>query len=305
MHDVLILGGGPAGLAAASYALRKHLDVMLVSRDLGGKTNLSLDFPGVQSHQALRAHELVKGFKNTVEYLHHAHSLATIQAAQVFDDHVEAEIVGRDHNVSTVAARCLIVATGTRPRTLEVPGESRFFGKALGYSSISYSHLLSDKRVFLVGDSQRTVDDARELAYQARKVVLLLHQAGRYHALYREQLGELENVTLIENKQVAEFQGDDYCESVILTDDESQTETIEADAFFVQLQPTPQSSVVRDFVETDPEGRINVDMRNRSTHPGVFAAGDVTNVGFEQILIALGEGSKAALSAYEHLVHHD
>lgn len=307
MHDVLILGGGPAGLAAASYALRKHLDVMLVSDTLGGKTNLNLQFPGVQSHQALRAHELVKGFKNTIQYLRYAHTLATVQATRVFDDHVEAQILARDNHTSTLTARCLIVATGMRPRTLGVPGESRLFGKALGYSSISYSHLLSDKRVFLVGDSQRTVDDARELAYQAREVVLLLHQAGRYHALYREQLAQLGNVTPIEGKSVAEFQGHEFCEAAVLTDDESgaRTETIEADAFFVQLQPVPQSSVVTEFVETDPEGRIVVDMRNRSTRPGVFAAGDVTNVGFEQILIALGEGSKAALSAYQHLVHRD
>lgn len=303
MHDLLILGAGPAGLAAASYALRKHLDVQLVSREIGGKTNLRVEFPGTLSHQVLRAHELVHSFKNTVEYLSHAHTIAATRAVALLDGHVELELETSGGGPSTLAGRCLIVATGARPRPLRVPGETQFFGKALGYSSISYSHLLAEKRVFLVGDSQRTVDDARELAWQAEEVVLLLQEAGRYESLYREQLAELDNVTLIEGMSVSEFRGGEFCEAVHLTDAEGSEETIEADAFFVQLQPEPQSALVAQFVDTDPEGRIIVDMRNRTTRPGVFAAGDVTNVGFEQILIALGEGSKASLSAYQYLMH--
>jgi NADH-dependent peroxiredoxin subunit F len=308
MHDLLILGAGPAGLAAASYALRKHLDVQLVARDLGGKTNLRVEFPQTQAHQVLRARELVHGFKNTVEYLSHAHTIASANSVAAHDGQIDLEIAGNSASGGagasrTISARCLIVATGTRPRPLGVPGEAEFFGKALGYSSISYSHILSGRRVFLVGDSQRTVDDARELAWQAQDVVLLLHHAGRYESLYREQLAELDNVTLIEGMQVSEFRGSSYCEAAVLTDPEGSREIIEADAFFVQLQPEPQSALVSEIVETDPEGRIVVDMRNRTTRPGVFAAGDVTNVGFEQILIALGEGSKAALSAYQYLMH--
>ncbi len=303
MHDLLILGAGPAGLAAASYALRKHLDVQLVARDLGGKTNLRVEFPDTQSHQVLRAHELVHGFKNTVEYLSHAHTIASAKSVTAHDGQVDLEVASDGGASRTLSARCLIVATGARPRPLRVPGETEFFGKALGYSSISYSHTLAERRVFLVGDSQRTVDDARELAWQAQEVVLLLHHAGRYESLYREQLAELDNVTLIEGMQVSEFRGGEFCEAAVLTDPEGSEEIVEADAFFVQLQPEPQSALVSEIVETDPEGRIVVDMRNRTTRPGVFAAGDVTNVGFEQILIALGEGSKAALSAYQYLMH--
>lgn len=303
MHDLLILGAGPAGLAAASYALRKHLDVKLISRDLGGKTNLLVEFPDTQAHHVLRAHELVEGFRNTVEYLRHAHIIAAARSVSTEDGHVELTLDKTGGEPRTIAGRCLIVATGARPRPLGVPGETAFFGKALGYSSISYSHLLAEKRVFLVGDSQRTVDDARELAWQAEEVVLLLQQAGRYEALYREQLAELDNVELIEGMTVSEFRGGDYCEAAVLTDPEGSEEIVEADAFFVQLQPEPQSRLVAEIVETDPEGRIIVDMRNRTTRPGVFAAGDVTNVGFEQILIALGEGSKATLSAYQYLMH--
>ncbi|MFP4375381.1 MAG: NAD(P)/FAD-dependent oxidoreductase [Spirochaetaceae bacterium] len=303
MHDLLILGAGPAGLAAASYAFRKHLDVQLVARDLGGKTNLRVEFPGTQAHQVLRAHELVHGFKNTVEYLSHAHTIASAKSVTAHDGRVDLTVTGETGASRTLSARCLIVATGARPRPLRVPGETELFGRGLGYSSISYSHILAERRVFLVGDSQRTVDDARELAWQAREVVLLLHHAGRYESLYREQLAELDNVTLIEGMRVSEFRGGDYCEAVVLTDSEDSEEIVEADAFFVQLQPEPQSALVADIVETDPEGRIVVDMRNRTTRPGIFAAGDVTNVGFEQILIALGEGSKAALSAYQYLMH--
>jgi thioredoxin reductase len=300
MHDLLILGAGPAGLSAASYALRKQLDVMVVSRDFGGKTNLTVDIPGTQTHRVLRAHELVDSFKHTLEYLRHAHRRAIAGAVSTHEDYLE---VRTDDGEEPLAARALIVATGARPRPLGVPGESRLFGKGLGYSSISYSHLLAEKRVFLVGDSQRTVDDARELAFQAREVVLLLQEAGRYEELYREQLAELSNVTLIEGKTVAEFRGGEFCEAAVLRDRDGEPETIAADAFFVQLQPEAHSGLVSHIVETDPEGRIIVDTRNRTTRPGVFAAGDVTDVGFEQILIALGEGAKAGLSAYQYIVH--
>ncbi|MFP4231427.1 MAG: NAD(P)/FAD-dependent oxidoreductase [Spirochaetaceae bacterium] len=321
MRDFLILGGGPAGLAAASYALRKHLDIVLISRDLGGKTNFTVEFPGTQSHQVLRAHELVHGFKNTVEYLRHSRKTATASSVTAAGDHFEVTmeperaeraapttktpVAGEEQ--STLEARCLLLATGARPRSLGVPGERELMGRALGYSSISYSHLLAEKRVFLVGDSRRTVDDARELAWQAAEVILLLQDAGRYEAIYREQLAELSNVRVITGKRVAGFHGDEYCRAAELSSASADgaTETIEADAFFVQLQPEPQSALVAHLVETDPEGRIVVDMRNRTSRPGIFAAGDVTNVGFEQILVALGEGSKAALSAYEQLIHRE
>jgi len=303
MHDVIIVGAGPAGLAAATYALRKHLDVLVVSPNLGGKSVMSVDIPGTQAHQVIRAGQLIRDFRQALEYLDYAYTLGTaveiIAEKDMFRVKTEA---AQDGEEAVHRARALIVATGTRIQRLGVPGEEEFLGKSLGYSSISYSHLLLDKRVFLLGNSQRTVEAAVELASQAREVFLLLERSGKYYDVYRSQLSAFKNIHVLEDRTVQEFQGGTHAERALLLDASGKTETVNADAFFIQRQPAPNSEFVSHLVDRDAEDRIVVDTRNRTSAPGVFAAGDVTNIGFEQIVIAIGEGAKAALGAYEYVV---
>lgn len=301
MRDVIIIGAGPAGLAAANYLLRKRLDILVVSDDLGGKSSLGVAFPDAQGDGVIRPTEIIRAFRGSLEaspdrYLF-AHAESVTKEDGVFNLSLR-DAVGNRHSES---ARVLIVATGTSLRQLNVPGEAELAGKALGYSSISYSHLLVDKRVFLVGDSQRTVEDARDLANQSREVFLLLERGSRYREIFEQQLSSIDNVTVLHGERLAAFEGDAFARRAVVKTGVDETQTVEADAFFVQLQPKPNSEIVEELAATDEEGRIVVDMRNRTTVPGLLAAGDVTNVGFEQILIALGEGSKAALTAYHYL----
>lgn len=301
MRDVIVLGAGPAGLAAANYLLRKRLDILVVSEDLGGKSAQSLVVPGALGIRVIRPTAIIENFRKSIEYLTHLHQSGHAEKVIRRDDGFSVTFRDESGKRKSDLSRSVIVATGTTPRYLNVPGEQEFAGRGLGYSSISYSHLLIGKKVFLVGDSQRTVDDALELAIQAREVVLLFEEGSRYREIFQEQLASIENVTVLDAERVTAFEGDDFARRAVVTSREGEPMVVEADAFFVQLQPEPNSGLVKGLVSTDEEDRIVVDMRNRTTLPGLLAAGDVTNVGFEQILVALGEGSKAALTAYQYL----
>lgn len=301
MRDVIVIGAGPAGLAAANYLLRKRLDFLVVSNDLGGKTSRLVRFPDSAETSSIRPTAIIEEFKKELAAVEKAHRFC--HAERIVAGHGTFTVTLRDSRGDRTSehARSVIVATGTTQRHLNVPGESEFAGKALGYSSISYSHLLVNKRVFLLGDSQRTVDDARELANHAREVLLLLERGSRYRELFEQQLSGLSNVTVLKAEKVLAFEGDDYARRAVIQIDVDERRTLEADAFFIQMEPKPNSDIVEELASTDEEGRIVVDMRNRTTQPGLMAAGDVTNVGFEQILVALGEGSKAALTAYQQV----
>jgi alkyl hydroperoxide reductase subunit F len=301
MYDLVIVGGGPAGLAAAMYAIRKNLNALLISPDLGGKVYRGLTIPGAESHRVLRPQGLVQEYVNQLSYLDHAYVAARAAELTYTDGHCRIETVAGDGDKAVYECKYVLIATGVTPRTLGVPGEREFAGRSLGYSSISYSHLLAEKRVFLIGDSRRTVTDARELALHAREVMLFFRSSGRYHDVHRRELTGIENVTMIDGDRILQFEGDKFAHTVVVADDDGVKHRYDADAFFVQLQPAPNSLIVKGIADVDDEDRIIVDMRNRTTAPRIFAAGDVTNVGFEQILVALGEGTKAALAIYESL----
>lgn len=301
MYDLIIVGGGPAGLAAAMYAIRKNIKVLVLSPDLGGKSYQGVSIPDTEGHRVLRPQAMVRDFVNQLSYLDHAYTAARASEVGYDEDHCFVKAYSRDGSESMYETRYILIATGVTPRTLGVRGEREFAGRGLGYSSISYSHLLAGKRVFLIGDSRRTVNDARELARQAREVLLFFQFSGRYHDVHRRELEAIPNIRILPGDRVVEFTGEQFAHSVVIVDDEGMKETYQADAFFVQLQPAPNSMIAQNVVKVDDDARIIVDMRNRTTAPRIFAAGDVTNVGFEQILVALGEGTKAALAVYEEL----
>ncbi len=300
MYDLVIIGAGPAGLSAAAYAIRKNLSFLVVSDSLGGKALYRVNIPGAAEHRVLRADQLVDGFRRELEYLKDSYCIGETTSVGTADQGYSLQ-VRTAAETKEVQARNVLVATGIRVRKLGVPGETEFSGRGLGYSALSYSHLLGGRRVFLYGDSQRTVDSALEAATHAESVILLLEQMGRYHDIYREKLAGVKNVTLYENRSVVGFGGDNYCRSVTLKDQNGATEDVPADAFFLELRPVANSEIVTDLVETDDHGHIVIDTRNRTSAAGIFAAGDVTTAGFEQSLVAIGEGAKALLSAYERI----
>jgi thioredoxin reductase len=297
MHDLIIIGGGPAGLTATIYALRKRLNMLLVSKDLGGKTNYRLQLPEVDHHLVINGEEVVSRFMNEIEYLDFARVLDTVDRVERVPDGYA--VYARRDQVFT--ARSLIFATGARARKLNVPGERDFWMRGLCYSAVSYAPLFVDRTVVVIGDTGLALRAAAELARTAKHVMLVAPTPGDFDNPLGQRLRTALNVTILEGYRVERVSGPNYAHSLTLVRDNAHHEVV-ADAFFVELGLIPNSDLVAGLVNLDAEGRIKVDARNRTSAPGLFAAGDVTNAYAEQVLIAVGEGAKAALSAYEYLL---
>lgn len=300
MYDLIVLGGGPAGLTAAIYALRKRLNVLLVSRDLGGKINYRLQLPEVEHHLVITGEEVVNRFANEVGYLDFMRLMERVESVQ--------RLPGGGFGVRTrggkeIAARALVVALGARARRLDVPGEKEFLMRGLCYSALSYAQLFVDRVTAVVGDSQLALRGAAELAQIAKRVTLIAPTHGELDSPLGRRLQQTENLVILEGYRVERVFGDNYARGLVITrPNNGEPREITADGIFVELGLVPNSGAVSEWVECDAGGRIKVDIHGRTSVPGVFAAGDVTNTYAEQVLVAIGEGAKAALSAYEYLL---
>lgn len=298
MYDLIVIGGGPAGLTATMYALRKRLNVRLITKDLGGKTNYRLQLPHQEHHLVINGEETVNRFVNELEYLDFAREMAA--AERVSNIAGGYRVHTRDGQAHE--ARAVIVATGANARRLNVPGEREFMMRGLCYSAISYAPLFIERDVVVVGDGDRALHAAVELAHIARRVTFLSLAPGLLESPLGRRLPTFANVTVLHNCRVERVLGDEFARALVVVTPDGATQEIQADGFFVELGLQPNSELVRGLVALNAEGCIEVDTRNRTSAPGLFAAGDVTDAYAEQVLIAIGEGAKAALSAFEYLL---
>ena len=195
----------------------------------------------------------------------------------------------------------LVVATGAWGQRLEVPGEKEYMMRGLCYSAVSYAPLFIDRDTCVIGDGALALRSAAELATIARKVTLVAPTHGDLDSSMGARVRQSANVEILEGYQVEKVEGDEYARTITITGNGEKLE-LTADAFFVEIDLVPQAEIVADLVKVDKAGRIVVDSRNHTTCEGIFAAGDVTDVISEQVLISVGEGAKAALSAYEYLL---
>lgn len=196
----------------------------------------------------------------------------------------------------------IILATGARQVRMNVPGEKEFTMRGLCYSALSYAPLFIDKSVVVIGDEDLALRSATELATVARSVTMICASDKLLDAPLGHKLQQAGNVRILKDCEIVEIQGDEYARKLILKDQKGDLRTLEADGMFVEKALVPNTAMVKELVKLDAQGRVIVDHACRTNVPGLFAAGDVTNNFAEQVLIAVGEGAKAALSAYEYLL---
>ncbi len=299
MYDLIVVGGGPAGLTATIYALRKRLNVLLVSKDLGGKTNYRLALPWVEEyHQIIRGLEIVGKFKTELEYLNFARHMEAVDQVAKKDDHFVVTTKGGGE----LEAKAVIIATGTRQEFLDIPGEKEFMMRGLCYSALSYAQLFIDKTCTVIGDGELALRSVAELATVATQVNLVGVDGKLLKTPLGQKMQNAENVTLYQDYKVIRVLGGDFAERIVVASPDGKEEELVSDGFFVEMGLVPNAKMVVDLVNCDERGRIKIDCGAKTSQPGIFAAGDVTTLDAEQVLIAVGEGAKAALSAYEYLL---
>jgi alkyl hydroperoxide reductase subunit F len=298
MYDLIIIGGGPAGLTAAVYAIRKRLNVLLISKDLGGKTNYRLALPWIEDYQVIKGLEVVNKFRNELEYLDFARHIESVDRVEKHGEH----FMVMTKSGATLEAKAVILATGTRQVRMDVPGEKEYTMKGLCYSALSYAPLFIDKSVVVIGDEDLALRSAGELSTVAKEVTMICANDKNLGTPLGQKLQRAGNVKIMKDCEIVEVKGDEYARKLILKDKTGQLKEFEADGMFVEKALTANTGMVKDLVAVDEQGRVVIDCACRTNVPGLFAAGDVTNNYAEQVLIAVGEGAKAALSAYDYLL---
>jgi alkyl hydroperoxide reductase subunit F len=270
----------------------------MVSRDLGGKTNYRLALPWIEDYQVIRGLEIVNKFRSELEYLDFARHMEPVDKIKKSKD----GFVVLTRGGGELETKSVIIATGAKQLRLKVPGEKEYMMRGLCYSALSYAPLFIDRTTVVVGDGELAMRSAAELATIAEKVHLVSKSNKEFSSTIGKKLIEAENVDVLEGYEVTEVKGDDFARSVLLKDPAGNTLELVSDAVFIEMALIPNSQMIADLVELDDQNRIIVDCSNCTNVPGIYAAGDVTSGFAEQVLIAVGEGAKAALSAYEFLL---
>jgi alkyl hydroperoxide reductase subunit F len=301
VFDLLVVGGGPAGASAAIYSARKGIRTGVVAERFGGQV---LDTMGIENFISVKETE---GPKLATALEQHVKSyevdVMNLQRAArlIPGDLIEIQL----ESGASLKAKAVVLATGARWREMNVPGEQQYRNRGVAYCPHCDGPLFKGKRVAVVGGGNSGVEAAIDLAGIVAHVTLLEFGAElRADAVLQRKLFSLPNVTVITEAQTTEVTGDgNKVNGLRYTDRKSgESRSVELDGIFVQIGLLPNTDWLKGTVELSNRGEIEVDARGATSVPGVFAAGDATTVPYKQIIIAMGEGSKAALSAFDHLI---
>ncbi|MCQ4298274.1 alkyl hydroperoxide reductase subunit F, partial [Pseudomonas stutzeri] len=303
-YDVLVVGGGPAGAAAAIYAARKGIRTGVAAERFGGQVLDTMAIENFISVKETEGPKLARALEEhvreyDVEIMNLQRASKLIPAGEDGLHRVQFE------NGGELKARSLILATGARWREMNVPGEQEYRGRGVAYCPHCDGPLFKGKRVAVIGGGNSGVEAAIDLAGIVAHVTLLeFGEELRADAVLQRKLQSLPNVTILKMAQTTEVQGDGQKVTGLLYKDRNNdaVHTVELEGIFVQIGLLPNSDWLKGSVELSRFGEIIVDAKGQTSIPGVFAAGDVTTVPYKQIVIALGEGAKASLSAFDHLI---
>jgi alkyl hydroperoxide reductase subunit F len=304
LYDCIIIGGGPAALTAALYSARKKNRTLLVAKEIGGqaaKTNDIRNWPGTMQ---VSGADLVKGMREQVgkdkDIVTLLSGVGVIKVAKNNNGTFRVELAdGSNHS-----AKAVIVATGKKPRKLGVPGDNEFENKGLTYCPICDAPLFAGKDVAVIGGGNAGFYAAQDLLKYARTITILEYtDVWRGDAATKESLAATGKVVFIDSAQVVKIEGGDFVKSIIYKNRKDQSEhVLPVEGIFVEIGSVTNVDFAEGLLAMDALKQIVIDQKTCATSvPGIFAAGDVTDTPFKQVVIAAGEGAKAALAADEYL----
>jgi alkyl hydroperoxide reductase subunit F len=297
VHDLIVIGGGPAGLAATAYALGKRLDVILVCLGFGGKAGERQWFAGQIERERLTGEEAVAGLRQAIvaypERIVEQRVLGLSKRDELF--YVTTER-------ASLRAPAVIIATGAQPAMLGVPNEQQLAGHGLGYSIVTHAHLAAGREVAVIGSTARALRGVAELVRIAERIALFVPSASLLDTPLGGRLRAHPKVHVLEGYQVTGIEADDGVVRALAVRRQGAERRIPVQAVFVAMGLVPNSQLVGQLVRLDDQGFIIVDQQQQTSRAGLFAAGDVTSADGEQILIAIGAGARAAQSAYDFIL---
>ncbi len=302
MHDVLIIGAGPAGLSAGVYCARKMLDTLVVSANVGGQATWSWEVENYLGYQLITGVELVERFREHLDNFQVELREGRNVTALARKEEAFAVITDKDGELE---ARAVIVASGKIPRLLGVPGEEAYRGRGVAYCSTCDAPLFRGKKVAVVGGGNSALDASLQLGHIAESVYLVAaEEALGGDEIRRSQVLASRKVEVFTSTRVTAIRGETFVKAIDIVQDGAE-KALEVEGVFIEVGSIPSTGFLPPEVGLNELGEIVIDANNRTGVPGLFAAGDVTNVVEKQIIIAAGEGAKAALGAYAWLVENN
>lgn len=298
-YDVIIIGGGPAGLTAAIYTARRALRTVIISKDLGGQaatTTVIENYPGVE---AIDGFELMRRFRDQAVQYGAEFILGEVSHIERLDD----GNFSVQFNEQVATTQAIIFASGLTPRSLNVSGEAKFTGKGVTYSTAAILPTLRDKTVAIVGGGNSAIEGVNVVAPLA-KHVYLIHRRDRFRAeaVLVEQMQKHTNVIQCLNAQVNAIHGTDRVTGITIQYNDGRTEELTLDTVCIHIGFMSKTDYIEKLVPLNEQREIIVHPDGRTSTKGIFAAGDITTSPYKQVVISAGDGCKAALAAYAYLM---
>ena len=299
MYELMVIGGGPAGLAASVYVARKKLEALLISVDIGGQVNKTLGIENYLGYQFIEGPELIDKFQTQVSQFPIDQKIGyKVSRLEKFDDGFEAISEAGDR----YQAKAVIFATGKSPRKLNVPGEAELTGRGVTYCAICDGPVFAGQRVAIVGGGNSALEAALDMVKIAEHVDLVSLTPLTGDAILIDKLTDAKNLTIFTEYQTEKIEGQDFANGMLVRDlKSSEGKRLEVTGVFIEIGLVPNSAAVRGLIELNKWGEVPISCACETTVPGLYAAGDVTDVPEKQIIVAAGEGAKAALQAHRYL----
>ncbi|RJP29589.1 MAG: FAD-binding protein [Candidatus Omnitrophota bacterium] len=300
LYDVIIIGAGPAGITASVYSARKKISTLVISKDIGGQAAWSGDVENYTGYQFVTGPELAAKFEEHMR----KYDIALEEGQEAIEIGKEGNLVFVKTQKETYKAKSAIIASGKRSRELGVPGEKEYKNKGLTYCATCDGPLFAGKDVAVIGGGNSAMDAVLQLMNIARRVhIINIAPSLSGDAIMKQKVESANNVTILNDSQVLEVLGENLVKSITVKSG-SNKKNIPVEGIFVEIGLIPNSDFAK-TVEKNKNGEIKINCFNETNLPGIFAAGDVTDVPEKQIIIAAGEGSKAALGVFKYLSQHE
>ncbi|MBU2103234.1 MAG: FAD-dependent oxidoreductase [Candidatus Omnitrophota bacterium] len=299
IYDLLILGAGPAGITAAVYASRKKLDFLVVTLDIGGQAAWSGDIENYTGYQFITGPELALKFQEHMN----SFGIAVRMPQRVREVAKEGALVATTTDKEQYSSKAVIIATGKRPRPLNVPGEKEFKNKGVTYCATCDGPLFKNKPVAIIGGGNSALDAAVQMLKICPTVYLInIGPKLTGDPVMVDTVTKAPNAIILNDTKITKIFGDAFVKGIEVVH-QGATQTFDVAGVFVEIGLIPNYDFST-LVNCNEAGEVIVDCHNQTNIEGIFAAGDVTNVPEKQIVIACGEGSKACLSAGKYLATH-
>jgi len=299
MRELIIIGGGPAGMTAAVYAARKQIDALLISKDIGGQALWSASVENYMGYQYIEGFELMAKFEEQMKQFPVEQKIGQ-EVAALSRQNAGFEV--RTANGESYQAKAVIVATGKRPRQLNVPGEERLKGRGVTYCAICDGPLFAGQKVAVIGGGNSALEAADDIVKIAEHVYLVSLTPFTGDQALIDKIRDASNLTAFLEHEVAAIDGESLVEAITIRGIKGGEEKrLEVGGVFIEIGMIPSSDLSKGIVRLNELGEIEINCATDTGIPGLFAAGDVTNAPEKQILVAAAEGAKAALQAHKYL----